>query len=340
MDILQETILQYVNGKSTGKCIELNCPCCTFMGEARPDTRSRGGLFLEPNTTGYNCFNCGFKFRQATDKPLSKNVKTFLNIIGADNAEIQKIMFVYRKNANDNPLSEHMFKKKDDYTPIDLNFKEVDLPEKCNLLHDVLDGVDDQHPAFKAYAYAHSRGIENHPYLMWSSSRKHSLHEYLILPFLYKDKIVGYQARYFGDNEWIKKNKRFINSDPNNGKYLFGLDNIFSKKKYLFVNESLIDSYIYNGVGLMSHNINQNQINLINRFKGRVILIPDFGTGSQSLIDVCIDNDWAVYFPFWDDGKDLGDATNEYGRLFMTQHIINNHVSQSSMIKLKRKLLL
>ena len=67
MDILQETIVQYVHGKNTGKCIEINCPCCIFMGESRNDTRGRGGVFLDHDKTGYNCFNCGFKFKQEQD---------------------------------------------------------------------------------------------------------------------------------------------------------------------------------------------------------------------------------------------------------------------------------
>lgn len=340
MDILQETILRYVNGRHTSKCIELNCPCCVYMGEARNDTKGRGGLFLEHTTTGYNCFNCGFKFKQDTDKPLTKKVKTFLSIIGADNAEIQKIMFVYRKNASDNPFSDILFDKKKKTNRIDLNFTETALPEKTHLLVDLLDDIDETHPAFKAYTYAHERGIERNPYLMWSSSTRNKLNEYLIIPFIYGSKIVGYQARYFGDDEWIKQYKRFINSDPNQGKYVYGIENVFSDNQYLIVNESLIDSYIYNGVGLMSHNINQNQIDVINRFKGTVIMVPDFGTGSKQLIDASIDNGWGVYFPFWDDGKDLGQATDAYGKLFMTQHIINHHTKSQSTIQLKRKTLL
>lgn len=341
MDILQEIIMQYAHGRNTGKCIELNCPCCTYMGESRNDTRQRGGIFIDIDRTGYNCFNCGFKFRQEQDKPLSKNVKIFLENIGASKAEIQKIMFIYRKNASDNPLSHTLFdKKKVKHTPLDLDFKEDSLPEDSNLLIDILDEVDETHPAFKAYHYAYERGIEGNPYLMWSSSKRSKFHDYLIIPFIYKGKLVGYQARYFGDDVWMQANRRFINSDPNKGKYLYGMENIFSDKKYLIINESLIDAYIYNGIGLMSHNINQYHRDMIKRFKGTVIYTPDFGNASQHLIDIALEDGWGVYYPFWDDGKDLGEATKEYGRLFLTQHIIKNHVTSQMKIKLKRNSLL
>lgn len=341
MDILQDTILRYANGRNTSKCIEINCPCCIIMGESRNDTRHRGGIFIEHDYTGYNCFNCGFKFKQEMDKPLSKNTKIFLEEIGADKQEIQKILFTYRKNASDNPLAETLFDiKRKQQVQLDFDFKEDTLPDKTHLLVDILKDVDENHLAFKAYQYAYERGIERNPYLMWSESKLKKFHDYLIMPFIYKGKLVGYQARYFGDDEWMMKNRRFINSDPNQQKYLYGMENIFSNKKYLLINESLIDSYIYNGVGLMSHNINSYQRELINRFKGTVIYTPDFGNASQHLLDVCIEEGWSVYFPFWDDGKDLGEATNEYGRLFLTQHIINNHVSSPMKIKLKRNKIL
>lgn len=341
MDILQDTILRYVNGRSTGKCIEINCPCCTYMGESRNDTRGRGGVFIEHERTGYNCFNCGFKFKQEKGQPLSKNAKVFLEQLGADKQEIQKILFTFRKDASENPLVDKLFDlKKKSNVSLDLNFIEDNLPKDTHLLIDILANVDDDHPAFKAYQYAYDRGIERNPYLMWSESNTKKFRDYLIIPFIYREKLVGYQGRYIGDDPWMKANRRFINSDPNTGKYLYGMENIFSNKKYLFINESLIDSYIYNGVGLMSHNINQYQKELIDKFKGTVIFIPDFGSGSQYLIDVCLERGWSVYYPFWDDGKDLGEATKEYGRLFLTTHIIENHVSSPMKIKLKRNSLL
>lgn len=344
MEILQDTISRYLPGgaRHTSKCIEFNCPCCVMMGESRHDTRGRGGLFIEPFTTGYNCFNCGFRFRQDHDKPLTKKVRTFLNELGVPPDEVRKIMFVYRKNQSEgNALLDSLFRKPKTVAKIDLDFTEDRLPKGTVLLHDALNMIDsDDHPAFQAYQYAHERGIEDNPMLLWCNSEEHNLKEYLIIPFLYNDKIVGYQARYTGSNAWYKANRRFINSNPNTGKYLYGIENVFSDNKYLVINESLIDSYLYHGVGIMSHSPSVNQINIINRFKGTKILVPDFGKGGQQLIDIAIDQGWSVYFPFWDDGKDLGEATDAYGRIFMLQHMINSHVSSPTSIKLRRKLLL
>lgn len=341
MDIFQETISRHLpaGAKHTTKCIEINCPCCVLMGESRPDSRKRGGVFLELSTTGYHCFNCGFKFRQDFDKPLNRKAKTFLKELGATNDEIRKVMFVYRKNqSEESQLLSKIFKPKK--VNIDLDFKEDKLPKGTMLLHDAVNAIDSEsHPAFRAYQYAFERGIEDNPMLLWCDSDDKKIKDYLIIPFIYKDKIVGYQARYTGHDPWMLSNRRFINSNPNSGKYLYGIENVFSEKKFLIINESLIDSYLYRGVGLMSHNPTFNQVNIINKFKGVKILVPDFGKSSDILIDIAIDNGWSVYFPFWDDGKDLGEATEEYGRIFMLNHIIKNHVNAPSSINLRRKIL-
>lgn len=343
MDILEDTLNRYLpsGARHTGKCIEMNCPCCVLMGEARHDTRSRGGLFMETNTIGYNCFNCGFKFRQDNDKPLGRKPKAFLEELGVPRDEIQKIIFIFRKNMSEEKVLLSQLFKPNRKASLDLDFLPGTLPEGSCLLVDALDEVtDENHPAFKVYSYAYERGIENNPTLLWTPSTESKMNEYLIIPFIYEETIVGYQARYTGTDKWILENRRFINSNPNSGKYLFGIENVFSDRQYLIINESLIDSYLYQGVGLMSHNISINQINIINQFQGKKILVPDFGKGGIDLTEIAIEHGWSVYFPFWDDGRDLGKATEEYGRIFLLNDMIRHSVSSPSSIRLRRKQLI
>ncbi len=343
MEILIETIQRNLPGgaRHTGKCTEMNCPCCVMMGESRPDTRGRGGLFVEPTTIGYNCFNCGFKFRQNHDAPLGKKPKIFLEALGVSRDEIQKIIFTFRKNMSEDKVLLNQLFRPTRKASADLEFKPDQLPLGSRLLIDVMNEITDEtHPAFQVYTYAYERGIENNTTLVWTPSTENKMNEYLIIPFLYDEKIVGWQARYTGNDPWIIRHKRFINSNPNSGKYLFGIENVFSDKKFLIINESLIDSYLYQGVGLMSHNISINQINIINQFSGTKILVPDFGKGGVDLTSVAIEHGWSVYFPFWDDGRDLGKATDEYGRIFLLNDMIKNSVSSPSSIRLRRKHLL
>ena len=48
------------------------------MGERRSDTRMRGGFFNRGNEIGYNCFNCGFKFRASDNQELPFKAVKFL----------------------------------------------------------------------------------------------------------------------------------------------------------------------------------------------------------------------------------------------------------------------
>jgi len=336
MEILKQTLLNYIPSKSrsTGKCVSFNCPCCVYMGESRPDTKGRGGLFIEYDTIGYNCFNCRFKFRQEKGQRLGFKVKKFMELLGVPSSEINRAQLESLKSSSVayNLLGLDVTTKSK--PKLDLDFKKVELPSGTKLIHDEI-LKNDSKDLIDVYNYAVDRGVENHPYIMWSPSKDNKLNRRLIIPFMHEGDIVGYTARMI---DKCKKEDRYITRSPNSSKYVFNIDSIFKQRKYLLVNESPIDSLLYDGIATMNFEPTYNQIQLINQFNGTVIVIPDFGSGGMKMIDTAVKNNWSVFFPDWNDNFDLGEATQMYGKLFVVDRIISEKIDNPVKIEVMKRI--
>ena len=75
--------------------------------------------------------------------------------------------------------------------------------------------------------------------------------------------------------------------------------------------------------------------NLINQFKGRKILDPD--KSGKKAIDVAAKNGWEVY-PTWT-YKFMGEAIQNFGKLYVLNDIINNSISDPLEIEIKKNLI-
>lgn len=343
MDILKQTLLQNVpsNSRSSRKCISFNCPCCLYMGEPRPDVKGRGGLFIENGEIGYNCFNCGFKFRQKEDEELSFKTKKFMELLGVPSIDINKVQLAFMKSRYAGGLLDDIVdsksQNKNSNSVNNINFIECELPSNTHYIKDIIMDSDPESDVFKAYNYAQERNIANWPHLMWSESKNHFLNKRLIIPYLYNGKIVGYTARAFIDN--ISKDNRYYTHNPNGNKYLFNIDALFKNRKYVIVNESPIDSLLFDGIATMNFSPTREQLDIVNSFNCEKILVPDLNNSAgKKFIETAIDNSWSVFFPDWESNLDLGEATNKYGKLFVISNIINNRIKSPMRIKVKSKI--
>jgi len=88
-----------------------------------------------------------------------------------------------------------------------------------------------------------------------------------------------------------------------------------------------------NGVGLLTNNIAEQQYRIIQSLGHEVIVIPDQDEAGVNLIDKAIEYGWSVAFPNWDDDiKDVAEAVQKYGKLFVTVDAIKT--AQAGSIKL------
>jgi DNA primase len=102
----------------------------------------------------------------------------------------------------------------------------------------------------------------------------------------------------------------------------------------MFVCEGPFDALAINGVALLTNDVAEQQSRIINSLGHEVIVIPDQDEAGLNLIDRAIELDWAVAFPNWDpEVKDVADAVQKYGKLFVMVDIIKT--AQRGEIKLK-----
>jgi DNA primase len=119
---------------------------------------------------------------------------------------------------------------------------------------------------------------------------------------------------------------------------VFNTDAQTKDNKFVIVCEGPFDAMAVDGVAILSNNINDTQAEIIDRLGKRVIVVPDFDRAGQRMIQDAIEYDWEVSFPTWSETcKDVGEAVQRYGKLFVVKNILDNAQASKLKINLMRK---
>lgn len=314
--------------------IIFNSPCCVNRGH-RPDTRMRGNLKIgEDGIIGYNCYNCGFKFR--FDGALSTPFEQFLNWIGTDRNQIQAIkMELLKKNIDGESF----------HTPSTAiqswghRWTTIDLPQGSRAIESVLedDELDENFISVVEYLQSRGNAIAGGYDYFWCNSTKHDLNKRLIIPFYHQNKIVGYTARYAGNPP--SGTPKYWNSGIPTG-FLFNNDiSGLYDRKYMVIVEGPLDAIAIQGVGAMGSTLSADQIHWLSMQSPHKIILPDRQRNNQELIDAALMFGWSVSFPEWeDDIKDAADACKKYGQVYTITSVLSAQTTDPIMIGIKRKM--
>jgi hypothetical protein len=159
-----------------------------------------------------------------------------------------------------------------------------------------------------------------------------AMNKRVIIPFTWKDKIVGFTAR--GVNDYIKP-KYYMEVDSN---YVFGVDRLVKDSPFVLVFEGPMDALLMNGLAVLSNSVSDEQADIIEDLGKQVIVVPDLSSSGIPLINAAKDYGWSVSFPEWEeDVKDAGEAFQRYGKLFTIKTIISNVLSSKLKIDLHTK---
>lgn len=300
-----------------------NAPCCQHRGHS-PDTRKRGGIRFDGNGIVYNCFNCKFSTGWQPGSPFGEKMKTLARWMGAGEDDIKTMVFeALKTEAEDYQAPEYLPK---------VDFEEKPLPEHSMSLMEwsgIIEGeIEEQFgPQFiEVLRYLMSRGYDN-PFdhdFYWSVEPGYI--DRVIIPFRYNGKIVGNTARKITDG----KPKYLSDQHPH---FVFNFDNQTEDQKYILVCEGPFDALAVGGVGLLTNDIADQQARIINSLGAEVIVIPDQDQAGLELVKKAIHYNWSVAFPTWDDDvKDVAEAVQRYGKLFVIVDAIKT--SQKGEIKI------
>ena len=322
MSIVSNIVSVYLPAKkktTPSGWISFNAPCCHHNGHAH-DTRGRGGLIINGDEgVTYHCFNCGFKCSWLAGRNLSLKFKNFLSWIGVPDNTINQLSL---------DLLKQLDNKKSKLQDIKLpTFKKIELPDEIICVNSSIN-VDKN--LFPIIEYIADRGLNfNDTNFYWS--KKLSYRDRLIIPFYYKNEIVGYTARTIKN----KKPKYITNSQPG---YVFGLDEQKENYKLTLVCEGPIDALLVGATSILGSEISAGQALLLNSLETKKIIVPDRDPAGKKLINQAIDLGWSVSFPNWDTKiNDVSDAVNKYGRMLTLYSIIEAVEHTSLKIKLQEK---
>lgn len=312
------------------------CMLCHTQGHGA-DTRNRFGIQFNVDSIIVNCFNCGFSAAYTEGKSLSKAFKFFLKQIHISEKLIQKIEFDIYKNSNGitttrdgetigiDPLIKYQALL-NQWTPTELPEGSLEIKTwlKC--------GVEDENFE-NVLKYLESRRLYDYSKFFWCPDEAHNFNKRFIIPYYYKNKLVGYTARLC-NNSTDKSIPKYFQKTPSN--FVYNLDNQRGwERKYVILTEGVLDAFVVDGISTLGQ-ISDAKIDIINRLQKQIIVSPDRDKAGEGLVKAAINNGWAVSFPKWEHGiKDAADAANKYGRLLTTHSIISSAEYNKDKIKIQ-----
>ena len=330
MNIVFDALQVYLPAKrkqTPSGWLAFNAPCCEHNGTT-PDTRQRGGLIANADEgVSFHCFNCGFKTSWRNGRNLSFKMKKFMRWLNVPDDTITKLALQVLQTKTDSTGHK---------TFITLpKFVSKELPPKSKPIHEWADykalepgGIDKD--LFKVLEYIAARKLNLNDYdFYWTPEAGYR--DRLIIPFYYREKVVGYTARKVVES----KVKYLSEQQPG---YVFNIDEQTDDRKYVVAVEGPIDAIAIDGVALLGSEIKEQQTALLNSLGEHVIVVPDRDEAGQKLVYDAMEAGWSVSMPDWSqDIGDANDAVRKYGRLHTLYSIVKNAEESQLKIKLRMK---
>lgn len=320
---------------SSSGWISFNGVCCSHNGESA-DTRGRGGLVMNPDGgVSYHCFNCNFKASYVPGRHLTYKFRKLLSWLGADEGTVKRLVIDairIRELVAPETLVEAVEQE-------EIKFKARPLPEEAQSFHALSNfytlNDDRDVPAefHNAVIYTASRHVDLSRYeFYWTPEKQYSLNKRIIVPFTWRNQIIGYTARTFDENV---KPKYHNSHEPN---YVFNVDRQLRDAKFVIVVEGPFDAIAVDGVAILGNECSETQADIIDSLGREVIVVPDADRAGARLVDTAVEYGWSVSFPIWQEThKDVASAVEAFGKLFVVKTILEAKQSNKLKIELRRK---
>jgi Toprim-like len=307
-----------------------NAVCCEHNNETK-DTRGRGGLIVSGEGVSWHCFNCGFKTRYVIGGFLSYKFRALLKWMGASSQDIERLVIESLRSREETPTPVHV-------EPIELpNFPEAPLPDECRSFWELVDFYELASRNYSrqfmdAVKYISDRKINFQDYNFYITEiTKARLNNRIIIPFYWKDKIVGWTGRLMIDGS-----PKYYTQAPTN--YVFNMNMQLPTSKFVIVSEGPFDAMSLNGVAVLGNGISNVQADIIDSLEREVIVVADSDSAGRVLIDHALEYGWTVSFPAWrNDCKDINEAVVKYGQLYVLKNILESKVHNPLKIKLRMR---
>ena len=296
-----------------------NAICCGHLGH-KPDRRMRGGIKFDGQTNwSMHCFNCGYKCNFVLGRSISYKTKQLLLWCGIDDTQIGKWSL---ESLQQKDLLDIVIQKK---TKIKIKFKDHELPEG-----EMLDGNNPLHKMYIDYVQARGINYNEYPFLITPTAKGRYANR-IIIPYTYKNKIVGHTSRFL-DN----KIPKYINEQQPG--YVFNIDIQKPEWQVCILTEGIFDALSIDGIAIMHDDISNEQAQLIASLNKQIIVVPDRDRAGLKICDRALELGYSVSLPNWEsDIKDVNDAVVRYGKLPTLLSILQSATMSKIKIEIQRK---
>jgi hypothetical protein len=280
----------------------------------------RGGIKFDGQTNwSMHCFNCGYKCNFVLGRSISYKTKQLLMWCGIDDTQIGKWSL---ESLQQKDLLDIVIQKK---TKIKIKFADHQLPEG-----EMLDGNNPLHKVYIDYVQARGINYNEYPFLITPTAKGRYANR-IIIPYTYKNKIVGHTSRFL-DN----KIPKYINEQQ--AGYVFNIDIQKPEWQVCILTEGIFDALSIDGIAIMHDDISNEQAQLIASLNKQIIVVPDRDKTGLKLCDRALELGYSVSLPNWEPGiKDVNDAVVRYGKLATLLSILQNATMSKIKIEIQRK---
>jgi len=316
MSLIADTLLTYLPGKrktTPSGWISFNAVCCS-------DDRGRGGFIVNAgDAVSYHCFNCGFKCSWQPGRHISKNMNKFMRDLAIPDDTISQLRLEALRLDNNNTA---------EIKSIIPKFDARALPIDSIPIVDLL--ADPPEKLIPVLEYMVSRRLFPEDFSFYWTP-KVGFSNRLIIPFIYKNEIVGWTARAVND----ASPKYLSEQQPG---YVFNLDHQQDDKEFVIVSEGPFDALSIDGCALLGAEIKDSQNWLLKQLGKEIVLVPDRDHEGPRTVEQAIEYGWSVSMPNWPEGvKDISDAVVKLGKLATLWLIVSAKESYPLKIQLKAK---
>ena len=280
----------------------------------------RGGIKFDGQTNwSMHCFNCGYKCNFVLGRSISYKTKQLLLWCGIDDTQIGKWSL---ESLQQKDLLDIVIQKKQ---KIKIKFKDHELPEG-----EMLDGNNPLHKVYIDDVQARGINYNEYPFLITPTAKGRYANR-IIIPYTYKNKIVGHTSRFL-DN----KIPKYINEQQPG--YVFNIDIQKPEWQVCILTEGIFDALSIDGVAIMHDDISNEQAQLLATLNKQIIVVPDRDKTGLKICDRALELGYSVSLPNWEPGiKDVNDAVVKYGKLATLLSILQNATMSKIKIEIQRK---
>lgn len=319
---LEQTIRAHVpfvkrpNGKGW---LSVLCRVCNDHGQKG----LRGAFLFTPTSVSYNCFNCGHKavYDETVPEELSKKMITVLHAFSIPEEEIQQITFEILQRLNNTGIRTRAQKQ---HNP-QFDVKPIEMPSCCIPLNQV--PSDNKWKQIAELYLEGIRGIDPRSYPFYlgmkeSNDPKSSMwYRRLVIPSYKNGNLV-----YFEGRDLTGKNpKKYLSAEVPKSNVLYGFDQLYNNKDTpLFVVEGFFDAFMIEGVAVFGNHLYKETIHHLKSSPRPKVIIPDKYGNGYKLAEQALSMGWQISTPEIAECKDINEAVQKYGKLYVVKSIMDN----------------